>query len=419
MKKVIVIEQYSQPRDQGGGTRHADLFDRLAGWETTIIASNVSHYTGKPYRTSDDRFVLLPIPTYSGNGAMRMVGWCIFGAEAVVAAARRPADLIYGSSPQLLSALAGLVVARLKGVPFVMEVRDLWPESIVAMGHLREGSAVHRILVTLEAMLYRGAERIVVVTPGWEDHLAAFGVDPAHVVAISNGTEASDFYVAEDREVLRERYGITGYTAVYAGAHGPANRVDLTLDAAEALPEVNFLMIGSGSKKDWAIEEAAKRGLTNVEFRDPIPKAELPALLKACDVGLHVIAPLKVLDAGMSPNKLFDYLAAGLPVVSNAAYPLRRVAADDVVGAMVGPEELVAGIRRVRDADAATRQRWAANTEELLQRFSRTTASETLEKTLDEAAAEPRRRSWLKVGGVAVAVVVGWRLMRSAMRRGR
>lgn len=417
MSKAIVIEHYAQPRDQGGGTRHVDLFDRLQGWETTFVASNVSHYTQKPYTTSDPRFVLVPIPTYSGNGVMRMLGWGVFAAEATVASLTKPADVVYGSSPQLLAAAAALLVARLKGASFVMEVRDLWPESIVAMGHLREGSLVHRILMGLEGTLYRGADRIVVVTPGWEDHFEAFGVDRSRVVAISNGTEAADFVVSDDRDTLRREYGISGYTAVYAGAHGPANRVDLTLDAAEALPDVNFLMIGSGSEKQWAIDEAGRRGLANVEFRDPIPKAELPRLLRACDVGLHVIAPLKVLDKGMSPNKLFDYLAAGLPVVSNAAHPLRRVAADGEVGAMVGPEELVEGITRVRDADEATRQAWADNAVALLDRFSRTSAAASLQETLEAAAAMPRRRSWLKIGAVAGAALGAVALLRRGGRR--
>ncbi|MBB1514780.1 glycosyltransferase family 4 protein [Tessaracoccus sp. MC1679] len=417
MKRVIVVEQYSQPRDQGGGTRHVDLFDRVEGWEASFIASNVSHYTGKPYTTTDRRFILVPIPVYSGNGVMRMLGWGIFAAQATVVGCTRPADAVYGSSPQLLSALAGLLIARLKGVPFVMEVRDLWPESIVAMGHLEEGSVVHRMLVALEGYLYRGASRIVVVTPGWEDHFEAFGVDRSRVIAVPNGTEASDFEVTQSRDELRRRYGISGYTAVYAGAHGPANRVDLTMDAAEALPDVNFLMIGSGARKQWAIDEARRRGLGNIEFRDPIPKSELPGLLRACDVGLHVIAPLKVLDKGMSPNKLFDYLAAGLPVVSNARYPLRRVAADGEVGAMVGPEELVEGITRVRSADEATRVRWAGNAAALLDRFSRTNAAKSLGEALDAAVAKsPRRRGALPFVGAVLGVVaaagVGWRFWR-------
>mgnify|MGYP003453375579 FL=1 len=94
MSKAIVIEHYAQPRDQGGGTRHVDLFDRLQGWETTFVASNVSHYTQKPYTTSDPRFVLVPIPTYSGNGVMRMLGWGDFAAEATVASLTKPADVV-------------------------------------------------------------------------------------------------------------------------------------------------------------------------------------------------------------------------------------------------------------------------------------------------------------------------------------
>ena len=276
----------------------------------------------------------------------------------------------------------------------VMEVRDLWPESIVAYGALQRGSALHKVLTALEAWLYRNAERIIVVTDGWEEHFASLGIDPAKLQVIPNGTEPKDFIVDADRETLRREYGIDGTTAIFAGSHGPKDGIPLILNAAAKLDGINFVLIGDGSAKDEAIAEAKARNLTNVEFRDPIPKSELPRLLRACDVGLHVVAPLDVFNKGMSPNKLFDYLASDLPVVTNARIPLQRVISDDEVGAVVDPDDIATGITRVLAADQSTRERWRAHAQMLMStKYSRDAASRLLEQLLDEVVAGVPPRS--------------------------
>lgn len=389
--KVLVIQHYAMPRDQGGGTRHIDLFGRLQKWTPTIVASNFGHTSRSKVTTSDKRFKLVPVPAYGDNGLSRMAGWAVFAAEAFAVGLWPKAHVVFGSSPHMLAPVAAMALAKVKGAPFVLEVRDLWPESIVAAGQLREGSKLHKVLVGLETVLYKQAARIVVVTGGWEDHIAALGADPSKVVVIPNGTEVSDFEVSESKEELRERYGISGYTAVFAGSHGPYVGLPLLLDAAEQLPHVNFLLVGAGADKQKAIEDAQRRGLTNVTFRDPVAKSELPSLLRACDVGIHSVTPQPVFDKGMSPNKLFDYLAAGLPVVTNAKVPLRTVVQDDLCGAVVEPDGIAEGVERVRQADEATLRRWRDSAMELMTtRFSRTSAAQTLERVLDEVLAEKR-----------------------------
>lgn len=387
-RPVLVIQHYALPRDQGGGTRAIDLFGRLKKWTPTIIASNFGHTSRQTFKTSDERFALVPVPQYNSNGVARMAGWGVFAAEAFGVGLTKRADVVFGSSPHMLAPVAALALARIKRVPFVLEIRDLWPESIVTAGELEAGSALHRALVALETLLYKQAAKIVVVTGGWEDHIAALGADPGKVVVIPNGTEVSDFQVSESKAQLRERWGISGYTAVFTGAHGPYVGLHLILDAAEKLPDVNFLLVGAGPRKAEAVADAERRGLTNVEFRDPVAKNDLPSLLAACDVGLHTVTPQPVFDKGMSPNKLFDYLASGLPVVTNAKVPLRRVIVDDQCGAVVEPDGLAEGIQRVRAADQATLERWHDNAMELMvSRFSRSSAAQTLEQVLDEVAA--------------------------------
>ena len=393
-RPVLVINQYALPRNKGGGTRHIDLFGRLEKWRPTIVATSRNHSTGEVMTADDDRFVFLPSPAYHGNGIARMVGWGVFATESFLYGLWPKSAVVVGASPQLLVPASALALARIKRVPFVMEVRDLWPESIVAYGALQRGSALHKVLTALEAWLYRNAERIIVVTDGWEEHFASLGIDPAKLQVIPNGTEPKDFIVDADRETLRREYGIDGTTAIFAGSHGPKDGIPLILNAAAKLDGINFVLIGDGSAKDEAIAEAKARNLTNVEFRDPIPKSELPRLLRACDVGLHVVAPLDVFNKGMSPNKLFDYLASDLPVVTNARIPLQRVISDDEVGAVVDPDDIATGITRVLAADQSTRERWRAHAQMLMStKYSRDAASRLLEQLLDEVVAGVPPRS--------------------------
>lgn|GEM_PF-74026 len=388
MKHVIVLNQFAIPRSESGGTRHIDLFGRLEGWNTLIIASNRRHGSQDPYHTDDHRFRLVWVPTHHGGRGARALGWVMFALQAfVITITRRRVDVVYGSSPQLLAPLAGLAAARLRRARFVLEVRDLWPESIVAAGMMRPGGTLHRALSRLEKVLVTSADAIVAVTPGWEEHFAKLGARPGRVHVISNGTEVDDFTVSEPRDALRAEFGLSRFTAIYAGAHGPANDLDLLLDAALNSPELDILLVGDGTRKNALRDRARKQHISNVVFLDPLPKPALARLLSACDVGVHCIAPFPLLAMGMSPNKLFDYMAAGLPVVSNAREGLRDVVVDGECGALVGPRSLGAALRRVHDVSPRQRVTWGARGRELVNdRFSRSVAAARLGELLTEVA---------------------------------
>ncbi len=387
MKHVLVVNQFALPRSEAGGTRHIDLFSRLEQWRPLIVAGDRNHYSQNRYSTQDDRFRLLRVPRQSGGASGRLVGWIAFGIQAfTVCVTRRRVDLVLGSSPQPFAALAALAAARVRRRPFVLEVRDLWPASMVSAGRLSEGGLVHRLFLRLERLLARNARVVVCVTEGWEEHFEHLGVQRNRLVVVPNGTEPSDFIVDAPREELVLRYVRPGFTAVFAGAHGPKDGLDLIIDAARRLPQVNFLLVGSGPAKSEAAERARQEQLPNLEFREPVPKTELPALLRACDVGIHAVAPLSVFDHGMSPNKLFDYMAAELPVVSNAAGPLRRVLRDQECGRIGGPTDLADCVAAVYEASAEQRQVWGRRSGEILrERFSRRTAASLLGQTLDRA----------------------------------
>jgi len=385
-RRVTVINHYAFPPGSGGITRNFDMFSRLKNWTPHFFAANINHTSGQKMTVDDPRYTLVPIPEYQGNGVKRMLGWVAFAAGAVAPALVRPADVIFASSPQILAPAAAMVVAKLRRKPFVVEIRDLWPDSLVSGGAVKEGSLLHKVLVGLERTIYANARRIVVVPTGWEDHFRELGIDVDKITVVPNGADLAEYDVPESKEELRSRYGISGFTAVFSGTHANYVGLDLIVDAAEKLPDVNFLLVGSGARKQWAVDEVASRGLANVTFHDQVPKSELVRILKVCDVGLHTVTPQEVFNKGMSPNKLYDYMAAGLAVVSNAKVPLRDVIVDDEVGAVVEPYDLVEGISRVRDADEATMERWHAKARDLMaDRFSLQASVDKLETVLDKS----------------------------------
>lgn len=388
MRHVLVLNQFALPRTEGGGTRHIDLFSRVDGWQPLIVAGNRNHYSQEVYETHDERFALVRVPRQSGGAVPRLLSWIAFSVQALtLTVTRRKLDVVYGSSPHPLAPLVGLVAARLRRVPFILEVRDLWPESVVAAGRMRRGSAVHRFFVALEKFLARRAAAIVTVTEGWEDHFTALGVPTDHLVVIGNGCDVADFHTDRTRDELRREAGISGFTAVFAGAHGPKDGIDLILDAAVKLPHVNFLLVGDGPSKAAAVARVDRDDLANVRFHDPVAKSRLADLLHAADVGIHAVAPLTVFARGMSPNKLFDYMAAGLPVVSNASGALRRVITDEECGRLVEPGDLALGLASVAAASNRRRWEWARTARAIVvSRHSRESASRRLTGVLDAAS---------------------------------
>lgn len=392
MKHVLVLNQFALPRTEGGGTRHIDLFGRLVDWQPLIVAGDRNHYSQRRFRTTDMRFRLVRVPRQHGGAVARFLGWVVYAVQAFgVAVGRRKIDLVYGSSPQPLAALAGLLAARIRSVPFVLEIRDLWPESMVAAAKVRAGGLVHRAFGRLERVLVRSADRIVCVTAGWEPHLMQLGAASGRISVISNGAELADFQTLLSRRQLRAMHHVDGFTAIFAGAHGEKDGIDLILDAARDLPNINFLLVGSGPAKPTAVSRVQEQELVNVSFRQPVPKSQLTELLRACDVGIHAVAPLSVFDHGMSPNKLFDYLASELPIVSNAIGPLRRILTDGECGRLGGPYSLTECLHSVWSAPAEDRSAWSRRGKEIVQqKFSRAAAGQQLERLLDAAGQDER-----------------------------
>lgn len=354
-RRVLVLNHFAAPRGEAGGTRHVELFSRLEGWDHLIIASNLNPQTGRRVGDSDG-FVTVPVIGYSSNGISRILNWVSYAVTATLCGLRvGRVDVVYGSSPHLLAALAAWVLSVLKRAPFVLEVRDLWPKVLVDMNHMSESSPIYRALTVLEEFLYARARTIVIMAEGSRTELVARGVDEDKIVYIPNGADPEDFVPSAPRDELRARYGFDRLTAVYAGAHGPANGLDLLLDGAAKTADVDVVLVGGGVLKDSLRADAERRGLTNVRFMDPIAKDEIPDLLAAADIGVHVLADVELFRSAVSPNKVFDYMAAGLPTLTNCPGLVSDLVAEAGAGVPVPPTGLGQGLRQMADLSDAER----------------------------------------------------------------
>ena len=356
-RRVLVLNHFAAPRGEAGGTRHVELFSRLEGWEHLIIASNLNPQTGRRVGDSDG-FVTVPVMGYSSNGISRILNWVSYAVSATLRGLRvGRVDVVYGSSPHLLAALAAWMLSVVKRAPFVLEVRDLWPKVLVDMNHLGKTSPIYRVLTALEEFLYARAKTIVIMAEGSRTELVARGVDESKIVYIPNGADPEDFEPSAPRDELRARYGFDKVTAVYAGAHGPANGLDLLLDGAEATPDVDVVLVGGGVLKDSLRANSEDRGLDNVRFMDPIPKDEIPDLLAAADIGLHVLADVELFRSAVSPNKIFDYMASCLPTLTNCPGLVSGLVASAEAGVTVEPGGIASGLRQLADLTEGDRAR--------------------------------------------------------------
>ncbi len=350
------------------------------------MAGNRNHYSQERFTTTDNRFDLIPVPAQAGHPAQRVAGWLVYAARVVVRSFRsRPLDLVYASSPHLFAPAAGVIISRVRRVPLIVEVRDLWPESMVAAGVIRRDSKIHRMLSSLERRVLNAADHIVAVTPGWREHFSSLGIQDSRVTVVPNGTDPWVVPMDYDRSAMRQKLGLAGFSAIFAGAHGPANGLHLVLDAARELPDVKFVLMGNGPAKAQIMAQAMAEHLANVEFWDGVSKSALMEILAAFDVGIHSLAPMSVLEKGMSPNKLFDYVAAGIPAVSNCEKGLRLVFPEDE-SVLLGPaDSLAETVSRVKKMSRGERSaRVAAGSRILDSDYSRTNSRRKLQGVITE-----------------------------------
>ena len=305
------------------------------------------------------RTFLLPFP--NRKPYERILNYTSFCASAALTASLvEPPDLVIASSPQLLVGLSGWWAARVKKVPLVLEVRDLWPESLVGAGVGSEASLMYRIVSRIASFLYRSADSIVVVTPSFREHLIReWNVAPERIAIVQNGVETSLFSPQESGKEIRAQWGAQDkFVVSYIGTLGLAHRLDTLIGAADRLktlaPQVFFVAVGEGADRERIQLVAQSRGLTNLLFIPQQPRERIPSYISASDACLVMLKDKQVFET-VIPTKMLEFMSCAKPVilgVRGQAKQLLEAAGGGVCIEPDNPQALCSAILRLQQQPA-------------------------------------------------------------------
>lgn len=368
--KILVVHQYYLMAGQSGGSRFNEMahFWAKKGHTVTVIAGTMVHDTGKSPERYRGRWVTeemdghvkvfrCHVPeTYGKSYAGRMWAFLGFTFSASTAAwrAARP-DVVIATSPPLVAVIPGWVAARVSvsPVPWIFEIRDLWPESAVTTGVIGKNSVLTKILYALEKWACGAATKINVLTPAFREDLVTRGLAPESKIAfVPNGADIERFVPGpRDNDARREFGWGNRFVALYAGAHGRANAVDQLLSAAEELrsrPDILIACVGDGTERRRLQTEAESRGIGNIMFHGSHPKERMPEIVSACDLGMAVLQNNPTFRT-VYPNKVFDYMSCARPVLLGIDGVARKLICEEAkAGLFAEPENSQAIAQTIR-----------------------------------------------------------------------
>ncbi|MBR0741394.1 glycosyltransferase family 4 protein [Bradyrhizobium liaoningense] len=346
-----------------------------------------SLYKREMYETVD----VLRVPTlvFPNRGSiLRILDYLSFVVTASLASAfvARP-DVVIATSPHIFAAIAGWIVSRVHRRPFVFEVRDLWPDSIVAVGAMKEGRVVN-LVRRMERFLYRRSDLIVTVTHATRDVLVARGIDADKIVVITNGADTAKLAPGCAPTSLRQKLGVENKVVFsYIGTVGMAHGLQLILDAADAclsrVPEAQFIIVGSGAEREELQQQAERRGLRNVVFVGRVSHDETIDYWRLSDVTL-VLLKNTPLFRTVLPSKVFEALATGTPIITNVLGELERLLEPLGAAEIIEPDSVEALVDAIGElaGDPARRHLLAANAATGGKRYERRALADSMLEAL-------------------------------------
>lgn len=271
----------------------------------------------------------------------RILIFLSFAFKSIKVALTEKYDVVFATTTPLTAGIPGIFAKWFRRKPFVFEVRDLWPELPKAMGVIKNPIVLWMMSV-LEWTSYHSADRLVGLSPGIVDGIIKRGIAPEKVASIPNGCDL-DIFASEHQVWRPEGVKPTDLMAIFTGTHGLANGLNAVLDAAVELKkrqrmDIKLVLVGDGMQKKALLERAVELQLDNVIFHDPVNKTKLAGLMASADIGLQILANVPAFYYGTSPNKFFDYISAGLPVLNNYPGWLAELITKEQCGFAVPPE---------------------------------------------------------------------------------
>jgi glycosyltransferase involved in cell wall biosynthesis len=374
--RILFFTHYYPPEVNAPASRtseHCRIWAQ-AGHDVTVVTCAPNHPKGVLYQgvrnklfqtDMDGKVKVVRVWTFlaSNEGfTRRILNYVSYMISATLAVPRLPRpDIVVSTSPQFFCGLTGFAAKMLRRVPWVLEIRDIWPESIVAVGAMRK-SMVIRALEWLEVFSYKRADKIVAVTDSFVSHIGerCQGTEKIHV--IKNGVDLDLFQRATDGAAVKAKFGLDGrFVAAYAGTHGMAHGLNTILDAAALLkddPRFAFLLVGDGAERSHLVERARSMALDNVHFAGQLPKSEMPAIWAVTDVSLILLRQSDTFTKVL-PSKMFEAMAMECPIVLGVEGEAKALLEAAGAGIAITPEsakELAAAVTRLAD-DKALRER--------------------------------------------------------------
>ena len=418
--KILYVSQYFPPEMGAPAARAAELAQHWAeaGHDVSILTGFPNHPTGvvpPEWRSRLHRLVyrekaghvevfrtwLWPLPNRKAHERMR--NYASFCLSAGLRGLGIPSpDVIIATSPQLLVGLSGWWLSFAKRVPFVFEVRDLWPESLIAVGAGDGHSLLHKSLSAVADLLYQRSDHIVVVSPAFKEHLMKHRhVPPGKISIVQNGVETGLFAPssADANHRLRQRIGAEGKVLVcYVGTMGWAHGLETLLDAASQLqnqsPNVLFMLIGEGAEKERIKSIAQSRGLNNIRFFDQQPRETIPAFISASDACLVLLKKTDVFKT-VIPTKMLEFMSCARPVILGVDGQARQMVEEAGAGIVIEPESstaLVQAIGQLAANPELGHKLGQRGREYILQNLSRRQTADTYLRVLEELLGSPQSR---------------------------
>jgi colanic acid biosynthesis glycosyl transferase WcaI len=415
--KILYVSQYFPPEMGAPAARVSELARHWvqSGHEVTVLTGFPNHPTGivpPEYRTRLRRLIcreriddiqvvrtwLVPLP--NRKPYERILNYTSFWLSSCLTGTllHRP-DVIVATSPQLLVGLTGWWLGLVKRVPFILEVRDLWPESLTASGVGSPDSQLVRALRKLSSFLYRWSNHIVVVTNAFrEDLVKTWGVPVEKITVVENGVETDLFTPHGPTNALKSTIGLDGRFIVSCiGTLGLAHGLNMVLQAAAELqdifPDILFLFVGEGADKEHLLAMARERNLTNVRFLPQQPREKIPAFIRASDVCLVLLRKADVFKT-VIPTKMLEFMACARPVILGVDGQARHILQGAGAGIFIAPEDrgaLVENITRLYHDRALCLTLGSYGRRYIVEHLSRKATAEKYAETLGKVFLERKQ----------------------------
>jgi len=360
--KILYASQYYPPEMGAPAARVSELSRHWVklGHQVSVLTGFPNHLTGvvpPEYREKFRRLIyrewvdgihvvrtwLLPLANRrSHERVLNYSSFCL--SSSLRGSFLSGHDVVIATSPQLLVGVTGWWLSKVKGIPFVLEIRDLWPESITASGVGNDTSVLARFLSSLSGFLYRTCDHLVVVTPAFKnDIINKYGIPPEKISVVENGVEPGLFTPGGCSDKVKSELGVSGrFVVSHIGTMGLAHGLRTMVEAAARLqrdyPDIQFLLVGEGADKEALSKIALSRGLANIRFLPKQPREKMPDIIRASEVCLVLLKKAEVFKT-VIPTKMLEFMACGRPIILGVDGQARQVMEEAEAGIFVEPED--------------------------------------------------------------------------------